>query len=374
MWLRSHYLLLVSLIFFSFTGSCNGTGNTKDSGGDYPSPSSSVPSGTARLSGKITHPSPGELFARGENISIGLSTDENAASLSSYGLTVDGVEAEFSGNIPGKLVWDSSDAPVGRRNLIVSLVFDDNRREAYPIEIVLKSDIVPDRFTYRIIKEYPHDIRAFTQGLVYEDGYLYESTGEYGRSTLRKVELETGEVVRSLNLPRELWGEGLCIHDGRLYQLTWKSNVGFVYDKNTFRELDRVYYQTEGWGLTSDGVNLYKTDGSHYVYVLDPGYFSEKYRIEVFDNNGKVDNLNELEMIEGLIYANVFTTDEIVIIEPETGRVTGRIDLTGLLDRKYHHRNLDVLNGIAYDEENDRLFVTGKNWPRLFEIKPVTIQ
>jgi glutaminyl-peptide cyclotransferase len=369
--LRSHYLLIVSVIFFSFNGGCNGSGNKRDSGADHPSRSSAAPSGTVPLSGRIINPSPGELFTRGENVSIELSINENGASLSSYVLTVDGVETEFSGNIPGKLVWDSSDAPVGRRNLMVSLMFDDHKREAHPLEIVLKSDIVPERFTYRIIKEYPHDIRAFTQGLVYEDGYLYESTGEYGRSTLRKVELETGEVIRSLNLPRELWGEGLCIHDGRLYQLTWKSNVGFVYDKNTFRELGRFYYQTEGWGLTGDGVNLYKTDGSHHVYVIDPAHFSEKYRIEVFDNNGKVDNLNELEMIDGLIYANVFTTDEIVMIEPETGRVTGRIDLTGLLDRKYHHRNLDVLNGIAYDKENDRLFVTGKNWPRLFEIQPV---
>ena len=326
-----------------------------------------------RLSGQISRPADGDTFTVGDDIVIEVNLDEGAGEAVSVKMTVDGRDALFSGGIPGELVWNSGGQPVGSRQVRITLSFDDERTETYPLRIVLRSDIVPTRYRYRIVNSYPHDIRAFTQGLVFHEGYLYESTGQYGQSTLRKVEPETGEVLRSLNLDRELFGEGLCVHDGKLYQLTWKSRVGFIYDIESFRVLSRIHYPTEGWGLTSDGVNLLKSDGSHYIYALEPQYFSEIDRFEVFDNNGRVEGLNELEYIDGTIYANVFGTDEIVMIEHESGRVTGIIDLTGLLDRRYHHPNLDVLNGIAYDHDNDRLFVTGKNWPRLFEIELVRV-
>jgi glutaminyl-peptide cyclotransferase len=371
--MRAHglYFLLTSFILYSFIGSCSENRRGVEPGSRSGS-GLGAPVIPGRGGARITEPSPGEILTRGDMVGITLEfNDGKSDRLSSVALSVDGREEDFSGTVPGTIYWDSSDAATGNRQLLITLSYDDGSRENYPLGIVLRSDIVPDQYTYRIVNSYPHDIRAFTQGLVYDNGHFYESTGEYGRSTLRKVVAETGEVVKSLNLSRDLWGEGLSLHDNKLYQLTWKSRVGFIYDKETFRLLGRVHYQTEGWGLTSDGKNLYMTDGSHNIYVMDPGYFTEIRRIEVYDDKGKVENLNELEMIGGLIYANVFTTDDVVIIEPETGRVTGRIDFTGLLDRQYHHRNLDVLNGIAYDSENDRIFVTGKNWPRLFEIKPV---
>jgi glutaminyl-peptide cyclotransferase len=337
-----------------------------------PDPDRSATQGSVTgLSGQIDQPETGTVFATGDDINISVSFDDTDKMVTSAMLTVDGREAPFSGQLPGDLVWNSAGQPVGTRNISVVVGFNDQTTETYSLQITLHSNIIPEEFSFRIVNSFPHDIRAFTQGLVFDSGFLYESTGQYGQSTLRKVELETGQVLRSLSLDRELFGEGLCVHEGKLYQLTWKSRVGFIYDKETFRLLNRVYYDSEGWGLTSDGTNLLKSDGSHIIFILDPQYFSEVGRIEVFDNNGKINNLNELEFRNGLIYANVYGTDEIVRIDRQTGRVTGKIDLTGLLDRKYHHPRLDVLNGIAYDHANDRLFVTGKNWPRLFEIELV---
>ncbi|UCG26632.1 MAG: glutaminyl-peptide cyclotransferase, partial [Bacteroidales bacterium] len=216
-----------------------------------------------------------------------------------------------------------------------------------------------------------HDISAYTQGLVYEDGFIYESTGQRGESTLRKVKLETGELIESLNLPPDLFGEGACIFGDKIIQLTWTSKTGFVYDKNTFRILNRIIYSTQGWGLTTNGEQLIMSDGSHIIYFLDPDYFTELSRIEVFDNERAVNNLNELEFIDGKIYANVYQSDLIVIIDPLTGKVLSRIDLQGLLSPEDRHDRIDVLNGIAYDAENKRLFVTGKRWPKLFEIQLV---
>lgn len=324
---------------------------------------------TSRLSGKIDQPKTGSVFVTGDDVEISLSFSNTEKMVASTVLKVNGSDAEFSGQVPGNIMWSTKGQPVGARNLNLVIGFDDQSSETYTLQIILHSDITPKEFSYRIVNSFPHDIRAFTQGLLYDGGFLYESTGQYGQSTLRKVDLETGQVLQSVSLDRELFGEGLCVHEGKLYQLTWKSRVGFIYDKETFRLLNRVYYDTEGWGLTSDGANLLKSDGSHNIYILDPQYFSETGRIEVFDHNGKINNLNELEFRDGLIYANVYGTDRIVLIERETGRVTSVIDLTGLLDRRYHHPRLDVLNGIAYDHTNDRLFVTGKNWPRLFEIE-----
>jgi glutaminyl-peptide cyclotransferase len=362
-------LLFIIFMLLSSMGGCSEGESGRDTGGirgdarrqNDPSP----------LSGKILEPSDGALFTRGENIDIVVSVDDSKGPVSSVSMIVDGTEVPFSGQLPGTLSWDTSGQPVGTRRLNIIVGFGDGSRETWPLRVTLRSDIPPAIYGYRIVNSFPHDIRAFTQGLIYHDGYLYESTGRYGESTLRRVRLETGEVLRSLSLDRNLFGEGLAMHDGRLYQLTWKSQVGFIYDPESFRTVGRIHYTTEGWGLTSNGEHLIKTDGSHNLYFMDPRYFTEVKRVEVFDNNGRVDQLNELEFIDGLVYANVLDSDHIVIIEPETGRVNGRIDLTGLLEQRYHHPNLDVLNGIAYDNENGRLFVTGKNWPRLFEIQKV---
>jgi glutamine cyclotransferase len=226
-------------------------------------------------------------------------------------------------------------------------------------------------FTYKIINSYPHDRQAFTQGLVYEDGVLYEGTGRNGHSELRKVELETGKVLHRYKLSDEFFGEGITVFRDKIIQLTYLSNVGFVYKKETFEFLREFSYPTPGWGLTNDGKHLIMSDGTQKLYFLDAETFRQVRHVEVYDRGVSVWHLNELEYIEGKIYANVWPTERIARISPKTGQVIGWIDLRGLLTHQDYEMQVDVLNGIAYDDEKDRLFVTGKHWPRLFEIKLV---
>jgi glutaminyl-peptide cyclotransferase len=224
-------------------------------------------------------------------------------------------------------------------------------------------------YTFTVVHVFPHDTSAYTQGLAYRDGFLYEGTGRNGQSSLRKVRLETGEVVQRVNLGSEFFGEGIAIVKGEVFQLTWKSGVGFVYDVNDFRLLRKVSYAGEGWGLATNGRELFLSDGTAEIRVLDPDTFQEKRRFKVHDGSTAVDQLNELEFVEGQIFANVWHTNRIARISPQTGEIVGWIDLTGLLSSVYRLEPEAVLNGIAYDPVGKRLFVTGKLWPSVFEIR-----
>jgi glutamine cyclotransferase len=225
--------------------------------------------------------------------------------------------------------------------------------------------------SYRIVHTYPHDPRAYTQGLIYIDGHLYESTGLNGRSSLRMEDLATGRALQSAAVPQQYFAEGLAAWGSTLVQLTWQSHVAFVYDRFSFRLLRTLRYDCDGWGLTADSKNLILSDGTAEIRFFDPATFSEVRHIYVSDHGKPIDQLNELEYIHGQIYANVWHTDRIVRISPETGRVLGWINLAGLLRPGEVTDQEAVLNGIAYDAAHDRLFVTGKLWPRIFEIKVV---
>lgn len=225
-------------------------------------------------------------------------------------------------------------------------------------------------YGYRVIRSHPHDRQAFTQGLFYADGCLYEGTGLHGRSSLRKVDPASGRVLKEIRLAPSYFGEGITALGDRIVQVTWLSRVGFVYDKKSFRLLKRFTYPHEGWGITHDGKRLIMSDGTSILHLLDPTDFHETAVISVFDDRGPVAGLNELEYIQGAIYANVWPTDQIAVIDPGTGRITAWIDLKGLLDAR-DAPGADVLNGIAYDAKGDRLFVTGKLWPKVFEVKIV---
>jgi glutamine cyclotransferase len=286
--------------------------------------------------------------------------------------------ANTGGPSLGKLIKTSISTDgekTGRSGLRVRIFMKGGLSENQSQQITFLSDLSPVEYSYRVIGEYPHDPEAYTQGLEYVDGWLYEGTGNRGTSSLRRVNLSTGEVVQIRNLDQSLFGEGITVFGNRIYQVTYTSQVGFIYDKSSFEEIQKIYYQNrEGWGLTNNGKELIMSDGTHILYFLDPEMFTVNRQIEVFHDAGPAQSLNELEYINGKIWANRYYTDEIVIIDPETGKVEGRINLKGILKTRDRKPNTDVLNGIAWDEQNERIFVTGKYWPKLFEIVPVPLQ
>ncbi|RQW76802.1 MAG: glutaminyl-peptide cyclotransferase [Geobacter sp.] len=223
-------------------------------------------------------------------------------------------------------------------------------------------------YGYEVVNSWPHDATAFTQGLVFKDNVLYESTGGNGSSSLRRIDLSTGRIEKKVDLPVRYFVEGITLLNGKIYQLTWRNRKGFIYDAASLQFLGAFIYHDEGWGLTDDGSSLIMSDGTNTLRFLDPRTFQVSRTISVYANGRPLMNLNELEHIKGEIYANVWQSDRIVRIDPESGKVLGWIDLTGLLPGKMQNRHA-VLNGIAYDRAGDRIFVTGKLWPLLFEIR-----
>lgn len=224
-------------------------------------------------------------------------------------------------------------------------------------------------YGYEVVNSWPHDPHAFTQGLIYRDGTLFESTGLTGQSSLRRVELKTGKVLKKVDVPAQYFAEGMTLLGGKIYQLTWRSKRGFIYDPETFDKIGEFPFDGEGWGLTDDGQNLILSDGTNEIRFIDPATFRIVRSIKVYERNQPLRELNELEYIKGEIYANIWHSDRIVRIDPQTGSILGWIDLKNLIPGDQLSDAEAVLNGIAYDKDGDRLFVTGKLWPKLFEIR-----
>lgn len=229
----------------------------------------------------------------------------------------------------------------------------------------------PPNYSYEVINQYPHDPDAFTQGLVFDKGMFFESTGIRGKSSLRKITPDTGEIIQIIRLPNHLFGEGVTVFNEKVILLTWKAGIGLVFEKGSFKLIKEFKFAFEGWGITHDNRRLIISDGTSIIRFCSPDTLEEVSRIHVHDEKGPVRNLNELEFIKGEIFANIWRTEKIARISPETGRVVGWIDLTGLYSPTGPAKPVDVLNGIAYDSENDRLFLTGKLWPKIFEIRIV---
>ncbi|WBX72078.1 glutaminyl-peptide cyclotransferase [Tenacibaculum retecalamus] len=272
------------------------------------------------------------------------------------------------------LTVNTADFGVGK-HAVTALAFYPNKSKKVKNAIEILAKNAPAVYSYNIINTFPHDKDAYTQGLEYKDGFLYETTGRKGQSTLRKVDLKTGEVLQKIDLDKEYFGEGMTIFNNKVYWLTWQARKGFVYDLNTFKQIGEFDYNhsNEGWGLTHNQTELIKSDGTNKIWFLNSENQTEKRNIQVYTNKYPVDNLNEIELINGKIYANKWQQNSIVIINSKTGIVEGVANLNGLRDIVAKDQELepsdDVLNGIAYDKENNRLFVTGKHWGKLFEIE-----
>ncbi|HOO98553.1 MAG TPA: glutaminyl-peptide cyclotransferase [Bacteroidales bacterium] len=360
-------LLFLGIIITVLLISCSGrSGHVALSAGEEKQ-TSSEPQAEKLI--RMTAPEENAESRLGDEIKVTLEALNADLKPDSVVISFDGVRiaslepGEWNYAVPGALTRKT-----GRKSVKVTPFRNGRAGSVITRFIIVYADKAPQRSGYRIVNTYPHDKKAFTQGLFYDNGLLYEGTGQQTGSTLREVELQTGRVIRMLNLKSDLFGEGITLYGGRIYQVTWQSKVGFVYEKETFRQLNRVYYQTEGWGLTTIDNRIVMSDGTNILYFMEPETFTVTSRLEVYDNEKKVDNLNELEYINGEIWANIWMTDLIARIDPLSGKVSGYIDLKGLLSAKDRDDGTDVLNGIAYDRVSDRIFVTGKNWPRLFEI------
>ncbi len=293
------------------------------------------------------------------------------------GKSIDSVKVYFDGkavsvikSAPWECSVGSSFTNLTGRKSVKAVAYSSEKTQSVTRFVIIYSDTEPGKNSYKVIHTYPHDSQAFTQGLFYNNGLLYEGTGQETGSSLREVELETGKVLRQHNLESSLFGEGITLYNDRIYQVTWTSKVGFVYDKSDFRVINKFYYQTQGWGLTTIDEQIVMSDGSNVLYFFKPEMFEAVSRLEVYDNEKKVDQLNELEYIDGEIWANIWQTDLIARIDPLTGKVNSYIDMSPLFPvSKRNEVDADVLNGIAYDSSGRRIFVTGKRWPRLYEIK-----
>jgi glutamine cyclotransferase len=264
--------------------------------------------------------------------------------------------------------WNTTACKVGKNRFHIEFKKQNNKYSKNNF-VTLSSNIVPKIYSYKVINTYKHDKEAYTQGLLFDNGFLYEATGLKNSSSLRKVNLENGEVIQSYAVPNDIFGEGITLFQNKIIQLSWQDHVGYVYDKQTFKLLQQFNYPTEGWGITTINDTLVMSDGTSTLFYLDPNNFTELKRIEVFDDKGAVSNLNELEYINGEIFANIYTTDRVARIEPSTGKVLAYIDFSKILPESDKFPGIDVLNGIAFDAKNNRIFVTGKRWPKLFEIK-----
>lgn len=315
---------------------------------------------------RIDSPQNGAIITKGDLVNLSIKLIDSVLVPDSLQLFVNNEpfgEIGLDGIIIG-----SEHFQLGANNIRVA-AWRNKQRQSASVGLVVKSNIVPKQLKYKVIQVYNHDPQAYTQGLFFHNGFLYEGTGQKGASSLRMVELRTGKVLQSINLGNEYFGEGVALLNGTIYQLTWTSGTGFTYDLQTFTKKSSFSYSTQGWGLTTNGNHLIMSDGSNIIRFVDPNGFNQLRHIEVFDNNGPVKLLNELEYIDNQIFANVYLTNKVVVIDPATGAVTASIDFSDILPKNKRSGREDVFNGIAHDTLTHHTFVTGKYWSKLFEVE-----
>jgi glutamine cyclotransferase len=352
--------------FISCSGSSGSRGGKSTAGNDSISVAAETDSRPAKRLIEVLAPADNSSISCTERLVFSVTHAAGQVKVDSVQVWVGARLATTINSLPATAELEMSGDP-GRLSVRAVAWSAVSKPQTVTLFINLLSDITPVTYRYRVVKAYPHDRRAYTQGLVYDGGFFYEGTGQQGESSLRKVDPETGKVLSQVNLDGSLFGEGVALLGDRIYQLTWTTRVGFVYEKETLRQISRIYYQTQGWGLATAGDSLVMSDGTNVLWYLDSD-FNVLSSVDVWDNKGIVDNLNELEMIDGELWANIWQTDRIARIDPATGKVLGYVELNNLLPREEREPGTDVLNGIAWDATGRRLFVTGKYWPRLYEI------
>jgi glutaminyl-peptide cyclotransferase len=370
--MKTHYTKYIAslsvVLFITWTLSCSGRSGKKNIGEVVPDRVVSEMAAIKLI--KMISPEENSEFKLHDQVRL-------VFELANKNQPPDSVSISFNGNAVAAIKsepWDylipsSYINSTGRKSLRATAYKGGKAQTPLTRFIIIYSDVVPERNSYKVIHSYPHDREAFTQGLIYDKGEFLEGTGQLSGSSLREVELETGKVIRQHNLESKLFGEGITLYKDRIYQVTWQNKVGFVYNRSTFNLINKIDYATEGWGLTTIDNKIVMSDGTNILYFYDPEMFTVVSRIEVYDNEKKIDSLNELEYINGEIWANIWMSDLIARIDPISGKVLAYIDLKGILPDSERTSDTDVLNGIAYDKAGGRIFVTGKKWPKLYEIR-----
>ena len=345
------FTLVLSTLLFFLTTSCN---NKKATGSEL---------------FDVTIKNIQKTYTPADNFKVSVVNKKNT--------TIDSLEYFFDSrkitslNTNSDLTIDLKNEKLGNRSLEIKIYSGTTVYEISK-KITILSSITPKLYTYRILKEYPHDTNAYTQGLEFKNDTLYESTGQYKNSSLRKTNYKTGEIYTKISLDDAYFGEGLTILNEKIYQLTWREKTGFIYDLNTLRKTGSFVYDrsSEGWGLCQDGKSIYKSDGTQRIWRLNANTLNEEGFIEIYTNSSRIKSVNELEWVNGKIYANIYLRDAIAIVDPKNGAVEGVIDLTSLKNKvSVSNPKDEVLNGIAYNGEENTLYVTGKNWNKLFKIK-----
>lgn len=365
----TYYFYVLSLLLLL---SCSGTSPKNTTQQEASAAPGIQPDGIEYISSiDFRTPEKKQVFSFNETTSIVLEQKDKS--------TIDSIQLFLNGKelavLPANVLNFPFQFPAGKvgKNTLKAIAFHpDNKRGVATRTITIKPNAAPQGLDYEMVKTYPHDADAYTQGLVYLDGFMYEGTGQYGKSFLRKTDMSNNNILSALSLDSRLFGEGVTIYKDKIYQITWKSHKGFVYDLETFSLESTFTYNSQGWGITTMGDELIMSDGSNKLYHIDPTTFNVVKEIEVYDHKGPVYNLNELEYINGQVWANVWMTDRIVLIDPKTGTVTADLDMKDLLsasERRKLDSSEEVLNGIAYNPEKGTVYVTGKCWPKLFEIR-----